>query len=288
MHRFNPQPFFIFFILLALSGCVSLTPRPATLALGQTNLRLVDGMQMVSVPAGQFQTGRDGTDFHTAQVGAFWIDRTEVSDKQYRQCMQAGACSPPMFSHSGVESRPYFVEPIYANHPVIYVNRGQAQAYCEWTGARLPNEEEWAYAARGPNSYNYPWGDTFDGSRLNYCDVNCPSGEADKSVSDGYATTAPVGHYLSGGSWVGALDMSGNVWEMSAEGVALGGSWYSRAANARTGSGYPFGSGGLDYGFRCAADFSTTAFTLRPTRLAAPIPTSIPADAPTSVPPGMP
>ena len=212
---------------------------------------------MVSVPAGQFQTGRDNTDWHTAQVNAFWIDKTEVTDEQYRLCMAAGVCDPPAYSHSGAE--PYMVEEDYAKHPVIFVNTGQADVYCKWAGVRLPTEDEWSYAARGPQSLTYPWGNDFDGTRLNYCDTNCPSGEADLSVDDGYAGTSPVGSYPSGASWCGALDMSGNVWELTSHGVVLGGSWYSRAANARTGSGYDFGGGGLDYGFRCAADVSEPA-----------------------------
>jgi formylglycine-generating enzyme required for sulfatase activity len=258
-------------LALAISGCSWLTPTPTGPLLGESLTRPTDRMVMVSVPSGQFQTGRDGTDWHGAQVNAFWIDKTEVTDAQYRQCMAAGACDPPEYSHSGTE--PYSVESDYGKHPVIFVNRGQAEAYCEWAGARLPTEDEWSYAARGPNSYTYPWGNTFDGTRLNYCDVNCPSGEADKNVNDGYASTAPVGSYPTGASWCGALDMSGNVWELTSEGVVLGGSWYSRAANARTGSGYDFGSGGLDYGFRCAADVSAAVFTDTYTGTTTPIPT---------------
>lgn len=248
----NPRNFLRLLIFLAISGCTSVTPTPAGPILGDTWTRSTDGMVMVSVPSGQFQTGRDNTNWHTAQVNGFWIDKTEVTDAQYRQCMDAGVCDP------SEGTGPYSPETDYSQHPVIFVNRDQAEIYCEWAGGRLPTEDEWSYAARGPNSYTYPWGNTFDGTRLNYCDVNCPSGEADKNVNDGYVNTAPVGTYPTGASWVGALDMSGNVWELTSDGVALGGSWYSSSANARTGSGYPFGGGGLDYGFRCAADFSIT------------------------------
>lgn len=245
--------------VLVVSGCSSLLPAPVSPTpvgplLGEIQIRPKDGMVMVAVPAGQFQTGRDNTGWHTAQVEAFWIDKTEVTEEQYRLCMATGACETPQYSHSGAE--PYFVDIAYYQHPVIFVNKYQADLYCEWAGARLPTEEEWSFAARGPESYTYPWGNDFDGTRLNFCDINCPSGEADLTINDGYAGTSPVGIYPTGASWCGALDMSGNVWELTSQGVVLGGSWYSRAANARTGSGYDFGGGGLDYGFRCALDFS--------------------------------
>ena len=48
---------------------------------------------------------------------------------------------------------------------------------------------------------------------MNFCDLNCLNPGLDASFDDGYRTTAPVGSYPDGASWVGALDMSGNVWE---------------------------------------------------------------------------
>ncbi|TVR20152.1 MAG: ergothioneine biosynthesis protein EgtB, partial [Anaerolineaceae bacterium] len=87
-----------------------------------------------------------------------------------------------------------------ANQPVVGVLWYEAMAYAEWRGCRLPTEAEWEYSARGPNSLIYPWGDEFDGDNLVYW-------------GNSNDRTANVGSRPAGSSWVGALDMSGNVWE---------------------------------------------------------------------------
>jgi len=153
---------------------------------------------------------------HPVIISSFWIDKTEVSNRQYEECVRAGVCTPPIDLGSNYRTT-YYGEPAFADFPVIWVTHAQASEYCTWAGGRLPTEAEWEYAARGPNAYTFPWGDDFDGSRLNYCDVNCDAGPNDPSVDDGYADTAPVGSYPAGASWVGALDMAGNVREWVAD-----------------------------------------------------------------------
>jgi formylglycine-generating enzyme required for sulfatase activity len=207
---------------------------------GETWTRPADGMVMVYVPGGEFKMGSDdGGDYalqlcseyrsdcerewfederpvRTVALDGFWIDRTEVTNGQYRQCVGAGTCDPPPRIGSYTRDT-YYDDSVYDEHPVVWVAWHQAAGYCAWAGARLPTEAEWEYAARGPEGWVFPWGNKFDGTRLNYCDVNCPLDWADETVDDGYADTAPVGSYPGGVSWCGALDMAGNVSEWVAD-----------------------------------------------------------------------
>jgi len=193
-------------------------------------------MVMVHVPGGTFQMGSDEADpdadedefpQHSVTLDGFWIDQTEVTNAQFAAFLNDQGNQTEggltwldqededcLIEQSGGEFRP---KSGYGDHPVTQVSWHGAKAYCEWVGARLPTEAEWEYAARGPEGRAFPWGDGFDGTRLNYCDANCLGHWADKAVDDGYADAAPVGSYPGGASWCGALDMAGNVWELVAD-----------------------------------------------------------------------
>jgi formylglycine-generating enzyme required for sulfatase activity len=218
--------------------------------------RPTDGMVMVHVPAGEFEMGNDNEGVryarqlcneyykahiargiciwerfedelpaHMVALDSFWIDRTEVTNGKYRRCVEAGACDPPARSGSHTRDR-YYDDSTYGDYPVVYVDWYQAADYCAWAGGRLPTEAEWEYAARGSEGRLFPWGDAFDGTRLNYCDANCEFGYADEMVDDGYADTAPVGQFPAGASWCGGQDLAGNVREWVAD-------WYGNYSSGR-------------------------------------------------------
>jgi formylglycine-generating enzyme required for sulfatase activity len=155
--------------------------------------------------------GKDEKPQRRVYVDAFWIDRTEITNGQYQRCVAAGVCAS-----SNVYNKDFGEETL----PVVGVNWQQANAYCHWVGGRLPSEAEWEKAARGVDGRLYPWGNQFDGYRLNYCDASCVADWRDQSANDGYRYTAPVGSFPGGASPYGVLDMSGNVWEWTAD-------WYA-------------------------------------------------------------
>jgi formylglycine-generating enzyme required for sulfatase activity len=270
------------------------TPAPPTATsgpvAGATKVWEKDESEMVYVPAGEFLMGfgeRDaeairaiGPDAefsvegekpqHKVFLDAFYIDKHEVTNTRYRKCVEAGICNAP-------SDTTYYGDADYAQHPVVYVSWYDADAYCRWAGKRLPTEAEWEKAARGDEKYTWPWGNTFDGNRVNFCDKNCPEWWKHVSADDGYAHTTPVGTYPTGASPYGALDMAGNVWEWVADWydpgyysqsptqnppgpdsgsdkVVRGGSWRNGFTDIRAGYRYRFVSTlhGEDLGFRCA------------------------------------
>jgi formylglycine-generating enzyme required for sulfatase activity len=153
---------------------------------------------MVFVPGGDFLMGSnlsprgDESPEHQVFLNDFWIDRLEVTNADYRECVAEGKCSEP------TDLR-FFSDPTFASHPAVYVTWFQAEAYCTWRGKRLPSEAEWEKAARGTDARAFPWGDDSRPDLLN----------AGGSTSG----TRAVGSYPHGASPYGALDMAGNVWE---------------------------------------------------------------------------
>ncbi|MCP4362748.1 MAG: SUMF1/EgtB/PvdO family nonheme iron enzyme, partial [Chloroflexi bacterium] len=179
------------------------------------------GARMLFVPGGTFSMGtdegeRDEEPAHLIEMDAFYIDETEVTNGQYQLCVESGVCKAP--SRSNPTTHPaYYGDPAYDDYPVVFVNWYQAEQFCQWRDGRLPSEAEWEMAAAfDPHEaikLTYPWGDAFDGVKLNYCDQNCPSAERDAAFNDGHKDTAPVGSYPDGRSPLGLYDMAGNVME---------------------------------------------------------------------------
>lgn len=183
------------------------------------------GSQMLYIPAGIFRLGNDEGENDEkpslwVRLDAYYLDETEVTNADYAQCVDAGACDPPDSSRSAYYDT-YYGDSDYNNYPVVFVSWYDAAAFCEWRGGRLPSEAEWekaaSFDAEQTIKLRYPWGDEFDGERLNFCDANCASENANGRFNDGYRDTAPVGSYANGRSPLGLYDMTGNVMEWVAD-----------------------------------------------------------------------
>jgi len=126
-------------------------------------------------------------------LGAYYIDRYEVTNKEYSVFIRLQNRRPPDFWNKVIENREL------DDHPVTYVSWHDADAYCRWLGKRLPTEAEWEKAARGTKGRKYPWGDDFDYSLAHF-----KSGDS-MAVGSFKTDKSPYGVYDMGGSvmeWV--------------------------------------------------------------------------------------
>jgi formylglycine-generating enzyme required for sulfatase activity len=147
---------------------------------------------MALVPAGLYPVGGGGVprrDSTVVRLDAFFIDSAEVSVAAYQRYLDSTRAAPP------------WTQLPLDQWPVTGVLWSEAAAYCAWRqrGGRLPTEDEWEAAARGPQGLRYPWGDRWEPGSANAA-----------SLRDSFA---PTGASSLGRSWVGAVDLIGNAWE---------------------------------------------------------------------------
>lgn len=157
---------------------------------------------MILIPAGEFLMGSDDAlpdarPLHRVYVSGFWLDKYEVTNRQYRQCAEGGGCAVP-------KDRSAYDEATRSEHPVTNVTWNQARGYCRWLGKRLPTEAEWEKAARGTDGRLYPWGNNDDVLRVRV------RGLEQKLVKNG---TEPVGSIDFAVSPYGVADLVLNVSE---------------------------------------------------------------------------
>lgn len=196
------------------------------------------GIEFIKIPAGTYQMGdtfgdgdSDEQPVITVKVDAFLMSRTEVTVGQFRQFVEAtgyktdvekegygwGWTGTSIDRIEGATWRnPGF--PQTDTHPVVNVSWNDAVAFCDWAGCRLPNEDEWEYAARdGGKKIKYAWGNDapHENRGGNVADesgqklLHCKSWF--KDYDDGFVFTAPVASFAPDS--LGLYDMTGNVWE---------------------------------------------------------------------------
>ena len=192
------------------------TPVPDSTMIGEK------GETLVYVPAGTFTMGHNAEDVLTecqkylpdcqlsmfideeplreVNLSAYWIDQTEVTNKQYMACVDVGTCEPPSSTHSTTHPN-YYGNPEFDDYPVVFVDWGKANRYCEvWAGGDLPTEAQWEKAARGTDARTYPWGNDLPNKDL-------------LNFNNNVGDTTMVKNYPNTDSFYGTYDMAGNVYE---------------------------------------------------------------------------
>ena len=155
------------------------------------------------VPPGRFQmgapAGEEGSEDNERPVHevifaeGFFMAKYELTGVIYQACEAAGACTD--LEQSG------------DNRPQAEINWDEAHAACAWLGGRLPSEAEWEYAASGPTHRIYPWGSA--GANCELAVMLSRSGVNGCGQNQAWN----LGIRITGTSYIGAMDMGGNVWE---------------------------------------------------------------------------
>ncbi len=238
-------------LLLLLVGCLLLAfVQPGNSA----------SITQITIAAGDYpvRSADEGAPNRQLAVAGFLIDRYEVTNANYRQCVEVGHCRSSSLP-GGFSQTTDFSNPQADHLPVTNVTHAEAERFCQWLNKRLPRADEWMVAASvapiTQRANRYPWGDLYEPQRANLRE-------------SGWGTPRPVGSYSPfGDSSFGLADMAGNVAEWTADRaggddesmVVKGGSFLDGAVQAAIAGVTLVDAHAAEpwLGFRCAADLDT-------------------------------
>ena len=181
-------------------------------------------IEWIPVRSGRFQVGsslpiKDERPMQWIEISAFEVSVSEVTNAQYKKCVDAKVCTPPhwddksceIFTDLNLKKDALPAQMRRGDMPVVCVDWNQAQTFARWVGGRLLSETEWEFIARSSEkSFVYPWGRS---------EANCSKAVMHTGAKSGcgFGIPWPVCSKLSGASHIGLCDLAGNVWEWVAD-----------------------------------------------------------------------
>jgi formylglycine-generating enzyme required for sulfatase activity len=196
------------FISATLCLWFSLVHQGCDDAKGDTPSKVLD---MIAIKGGTFDMGSaeglyNEQPVHPVTVPDFRMMRKEVSVEQFEVCVNGGGCIQTHWLTKGDDEACNFGYPDRQAHPMNCIDWPGARQFCRWSGARLPSEAEWEFAARSSGkALDYPWGNEEATCRLAVMDDDGPG--------CGESRTWPACGKPSGNTADGLCDMAGNVAE---------------------------------------------------------------------------
>jgi formylglycine-generating enzyme required for sulfatase activity len=206
----------------------------------------------------------------TVKVDSFLIDKYPVTNSQFYDFITNTGYRPADTSGFLRHWQSGIFRQGQDKYPVVYVSYEDIEAYAEWAGKRLPTQAEWQLAAQGTDNRKWPWGNDFHGTLCN----------------NAFDKPTPVDAFPKGQSPYGAVDMVGNIWQMTNDlyfngtnyfSVIRGGSYYKPESSWWYVQGGPqpldrtqimlMVSPGFDrcatVGFRCVKDVDARNFKVK-------------------------
>ncbi len=251
-----------------------------------------DGLLYIWIEPGSFSMGCSSDTpcspiekpAHPVQLTkGFWLGETEVTVRAWKRYVQATGSSMPAESTFGGRS----INAGWADEqkPIVNIDWSQAQAFCQWSGGRLPTEAEWEFAARAGSAERYygdlaqiAWyGDNSGQNTVSTLEINnTDSAHYEQRLAANGNTVHDAAQKAPNRS--NLFDMLGNVWEWVADfydeqyyaqaevrdpagpaagpnHITRGGSWFNTpdevTASSRRERKPDYHN--IDVGFRCAA-----------------------------------
>jgi formylglycine-generating enzyme required for sulfatase activity len=188
----------------------------------------------IHIPAGaSFMMGSEtnGPPHAVNFAEGYFIQKHELQVPVQEECEKRGGCVPP--SVADYPANGLNASPERADHPQNGLTQTGAWLACEGLhpGAQLPSEAQWEYAARGSDTRLYPFGNGEPQCSMG----NAVFNEAGLGLGCGTGGTRPLGSTPESASFVGAMDMAGNLWERTQD------CWHADY-NGAPNNGSPFGS----------------------------------------------